>query len=110
MCGALLLPAGSNATEPQRLLHNPFSRPPSIATVAEHRLLRNADSAQTLHLRATMVSSEDRLANVAGKILRQGDEVQGFTLLRIFEDHAIFVRSGSRVTVFVNPGLAQDVE
>ena len=71
--------------------------------------VRNADgSTSAIELQATMVAVNDRLANVAGRILRPGDEVQGFTLLRIYEDRAVFSRQGHEQTIFVKPDLAEN--
>ena len=63
-----------------------------------------------LELRATLVGSRDKLANVAGKTLRPGDEIQGYTLVKVFEDRAVFARKGSRLTVYVKPELEEDDE
>jgi hypothetical protein len=64
-------------------------------------------SVQEPELRATMVGLNNQLANVDGRILRPGDEVRGFTLLRIFEDRAVFSRGGKSVTVYVKPDMAE---
>ena len=107
---ATLLGTGAYAAEPSRLVHNPFARPPSAVT-AETRSLIQADGLITpLDLRATMVASNDRLANVAGRILRPGDEVRGYTLLQVFEDRAIFSKAGKRLTIYVKPNPEEDDE
>ncbi len=99
------------ASEPPQLRHNPFARPPSEAIAT--RPLDFADDAatdSTIDLRATMVGTTGRLANVSGRTLRQGDEVNGFVLQHIHEDHAIFVRNGKRRTVYVKPDQVEDDE
>ena len=99
----------SLANEPSRLVHNPFSRPPSTAvTYDDRRPAEEEGGVPELDLRATMVSSSDKLANVAGRTMRTGDEMQGYTLLRIFEDRAVFLRRGKRLTVYVKPHLVDD--
>ena len=58
-----------------------------------------------LTLRITMVSNRKRLAKVGEKILAPGDEVQGYRLLRVYEDRAVFERQGNELTVYVKPNL-----
>jgi len=107
---ALLISADGLAGEPVSLLHNPFSRPPSLITLASSPVVAADGTVRVFDLRATMVSTTDRLANVAGRTLRPGDEVQGYTLLQVFEDRAIFARAGARLTVYVKPELVDDDE
>ena len=106
----LALVAAANATEAPKLAHNPFARPPSEVTFPDRPILTSDGSAQELELRATMVGTRDRLANVAGKIIRPGDEVNGYRLVQVFEDRAVFARQGSRKTIYVKPDLEEDDE
>ena len=107
--GILVLPpAAAGASEPPKLSHNPFSRPPSQTTISDDARVPNPDgTTPAIELQATMVAANDRLANVAGRILRPGDEVQGFTLVRVYEDRAVFSRQGHRQTIFVKPHLVE---
>lgn len=99
------------AGEPPPLAHNPFSRPSSAAEALGAGLVENNDgSGPTLALRATMVASGSRLANVAGRILQQGDEIDGYRLVEIHEDYAVFDKSGKVMTVFVKPQVTDDNE
>ena len=100
--------AGITANEPARLQHNPFSRPPSVATVPNRSSLRVDGTVQTLDIRATMVAAKESLVNVAGTILKSGDEIQGYTLLQVFEDHAVFTKAGGRVKIYVNPDRGEE--
>ena len=105
-----LLCAGALAAEPLPLTHNPFSRPPSAISPDAARAVADGGPVQELDLRATMVASNDRLANVAGRTLRPGDEIQGYTLLQVFEDRAVFLRAGQKLTIYVKPDLVEDDE
>lgn len=107
---AALLGVSVAAQEPRQLRHNPFTRPPSESTRDIGETLLADGSVQPLDLKATMVASSDRLANVAGRILRPGDEVAGYTLLQVFEDRAIFSRAGKQLTIYVKPDLVKDDE
>ena len=89
---------------------NPFARPPSVVITPRLSEPRVDGDPTGLELRATLVGSRDRLANVAGKTLRPGDEFQGYTLVQVLEDRAVFARAGKRLTVFVKPELEEDDE
>ncbi|MCH9694103.1 MAG: hypothetical protein K0U72_06300 [Gammaproteobacteria bacterium] len=106
---AITLPV--DASDVTSLANNPFARPPSKRTVEIPTLSMSQDgSAAMLDLRATMVGTRDRLANVSGRVLRAGDEIQGFTLLKVYEDRAVFARQGKRQTVYVKPDPAESDE
>ncbi len=91
------------ASEPPPLEHNPFSRPPSQVRIDDGRVETVLRAATELVVTATMVSSGERLAHVDGRVLREGEEIYGYRLLRIYEDKAIFERNGDTETVFVKP-------
>ena len=97
----LALCSVTHAQEPPRLSHNPFARPSSKVTIPVRPRTRDDGSTQEIDLRATLVGSKVKLADVAGKVLRPGDEVQGYTLLQVFEDRAVFAKAGSRLTIYV---------
>jgi hypothetical protein len=107
---ALLPCAAVYAEEPPRLVHNPFARPPSEVTVFARPSVTTNGSIRELDLRVTMVASNSKLANVAGRTVRPGDEVQGYTLLQIYEDRAVFIRDGRRLTIYVKPDPEEDDE
>ncbi len=98
------------ATEPASLRHNPFSRPPSEAVNDPGIGPAWGGTERDVDLRATMVASNGKLANVAGRILRPGDEINGLTLLEVFEDRAVFASDGRRLTIYVKPELVDDDE
>jgi hypothetical protein len=99
------------ADKPPRLLHNPFSRPSSEVTRNERSVIERDDGdGATLDLQATMVGNASRLANVAGRILKPGDEIQGYLLVAVQEEYAVFKRDSKTITVYVKPHLAEDNE
>lgn len=106
----LLHSSAVNAAESRQLTHNPFARPPSEVTIGARSPMNTDNPEWELDLRATLVATRDKLANVGGKILRPGDEVQGYTLLQVFEDHAVFTREGRRLTIYVKPDPDDDDE
>ncbi len=91
------------ASEPPPLEHNPFSRPPSQVRTDDGRVETVLRPATELVVTATMVSSAERLAHIDGRVLREGDDIYGYRLLRIHEDRAIFERNGETETVLVKP-------
>ena len=103
--------AAEITAEPMRLTHNPFSRPPSASpsSIGE-AAARRSRTPQVLDLRATMVARNTRLVDVAGQILRPGDELNGYKLLQVFEDRAVFDIDGKHLTIHVKPELARDDE
>lgn len=105
------LPAATTAGEPPPLAHNPFARPPSEEMDYDHGIIESDDgSGPTLALRATMVGPARRLANVGGRILNTGDEIEGYRLVAIHEDYAVFERAGKAMIVYVKPQVPDDDE
>ena len=98
-----LLAATAFASEPPPLEHNPFSRPPSQIPMRDDRVETVVLPATELVVTATMVSSSERLAHIDGRVLREGEQIYGYRLVRIHEDRAIFERNGETETVFVKP-------
>lgn len=105
---AMLWSPTGNAAEPPALENNPFSRPPSAVTIPARRAERLDGPVQELDLRATIVTTRSRLANVAGRTLRPGEEVQGYTLVQVFEDRAVFAGHGKQLTIYVKPDADED--
>ena len=104
----LLIDGNTSASDPQDLAHNPFARPPSEATMEIRNPVQVDGTVAPLDLRATMVGTTDKLANVGGRTLRPGDEVQGYVLIQVYEDKAIFSRDSNRLTVYVKPHLVEE--
>lgn len=50
-------------------------------------------------LRATLVSRDNSIANLNGKILMVGDKIEGYRLLKIGEDEVLLEKNGEQVTV-----------
>lgn len=106
---AAWLPETLVAGEPPPLAHNPFSRPPSQEKDYDLGIVQNDDgSGATLALRATMVGPARRLANVAGRVLTAGDEIEGYRLVAIHEDYAVFEKGSKAMIVYVKPQPEED--
>lgn len=100
------------ASDAPQLEHNPFARPAAAAAARSGPgpVLSELTAEAGVLLNATLVSQDGRLANVAGRIIRPGDEVDGYRLLEVFEDRAIFVKGTKKTTVYVKPELVEDDE
>ena len=103
----VLLPAAVLAAGPPPLQNNPFSRPP--APVIREEVRPEGDAKNTpLIVIATVVSNKAAFANIEGKVLRPGQEINGYLLKRVYEDRAIFERDGDELTVYVKPELDEN--
>ncbi len=95
------------ADEPRGLANNPFQRP---AIDVSPRVVQVEDDGTEsvlpeLDLRITLIAGRERLARVGDALLRPGDDVDGYTLVRVYENRAVFKRQGKEVVVHVKPGL-----
>ena len=108
-----LVPGSLRADAPENppaLKHNPFSRPPSeVLRDSPVEPGRTIGTTFIPQVRATMIGSVNKLANVDGRILKRGDEVEGYLLVAIHEQYAVFRRNGEDIEVYVKP-LAEDDE
>jgi len=92
------------ADGPPQLRKNPFSRPPSNVTIDDRVSIRDDEVvSDSFELQATMIGTVNKLANVDGRILKPGDEIQGHVLVAIHERYAVFRRNGKDTTVYVKP-------
>lgn len=108
---AAWLPLIASADDPPTLAHNPFSRPPSeVIRVRDSVIERDDGDGQTIDLRATMIGGVSKLANVAGRILKPGDEIEDYKLIAVYERYAVFRRNNKMMTVYVRPNQAEDNE
>jgi hypothetical protein len=100
-----LLAAGSlQAADPPPLRHDPFVRPLSLLATSRSSLVPGSSGLSSdIELRGTMVGAQGSLADVAGRIMRPGESVDGLRLVRVFDDRAEFEFNGKRLTVYVRP-------
>jgi len=99
-----------DSERPPALQHNPFSRPPSeVLRPLPTESGRDRGTGVLPDLRATMIGSKNRLANVGGRILKRGDEVDGYLLVAIHEQFVVFRRNGEDITMYVKPLADDDV-
>jgi hypothetical protein len=79
------------------LANDPFVRPQLVehqepATAAEA-------AAPPLELRAILFAGDASRVDIGGRIVRVGEEIDGFTLISVSEDGALFERGGRSIRI-----------
>jgi hypothetical protein len=88
------------ADPPPTALRSPFIAPARFARTQPLQL--QAPAATMLHLRATMIAKDWSMANVNGTMLMPGETINGYRLLQVLENEAIFVKDDGRVVVTID--------
>ena len=88
--------SGSDAAPPER---DPFIIPFEAAHAAA--LSEGAALSDTLELRGVLWAGDESLANVSGEILAIGESLEGYVLVEVSEDGAVFERAGTRYSVML---------
>ena len=101
----LLTGAAASAADVAALRGNPFTRPPSEALPVSTAIAVADDEVVEVDLQATMVGAGKGLANVGGRILKPGQTIEGLILVKVYEDRAVFLHMGERLTVYVKSHL-----
>lgn len=85
------------------LQSNPFARPfVEKPTEAKPMPAPKLPSLQDLELRATMVAKGNSFANVGGKILGIGEEIEGYRLVSVESEKAVFSKGDKFITLTLN--------
>ncbi|NIA19504.1 MAG: hypothetical protein GWP07_03590 [Xanthomonadaceae bacterium] len=88
---------------PLKLSRDPFAHPVLVPVVAPVKVKVKVDDVDDwkskIHLQATMLTSKWAIANVNGKLLRPGESVEGYTLVKVMERKALFRKSGKEILV-----------
>ena len=86
--------ADSGAAKAIAIRHNPFAIPDAIRAVRDPQPAQSGiDLSGGLKLRAILFSLSNPLANLNGKILAVGEEIQGYTLAKVFETHVQLIKN-----------------
>jgi len=89
-CAAALLAVAARADDAP-LAKNPFVRPPLVELAAPESV---AAAPPPLEVRAVLSAGDASLVDVGGRIVRVGDEVDGYRLVAVSEEGARFVKEG----------------
>lgn len=103
--GLLCLP-GLAAAQAAGLKHDPFARPVLVPRPASAESVPGnsvkapvPDSIWKPELRAIMVAGPKSIVNVAGALVRIGEQIDGYRLVEVHEETAVFVKNTKRVTL-----------
>lgn len=78
------------------LVNDPFMRPQLV----ERPALVTAEAASpTLELRAILSAGDASRVDIGGRIVRVGEQINGFTLVSVSEDGATFEREGRSIRI-----------
>jgi hypothetical protein len=96
LMGLICLP-GLASAQAGSLQHDPFVRPvlapQAVSMTAEQEAKRKPE------LRAVMVAGSKSLVNLEGALLRQGEQINGYRLIEVHEESAIFINKHKRITL-----------
>jgi len=105
LCLVLLTPAWAlDSTGGLALRHNPFARPGTAASLPATP--SGTDTAWRPPLRAVVVAGGHSAVLVDGQVLELGDELDGYRLIQVLPDKAIFKKKGRRVELSVGASKA----
>ena len=99
----------ARAADGPTLHHDPFARPDLSASPPGAAASGPATPVWQPRLRAVVVAGRRSLAKVDDSVVELGGEVDGYRLIQVLPDKAIFVRAGRRVelTIGVTTGAAR---
>lgn len=85
------------------LRHDPFSRPLLVTPSASVNAALTSEAAPeppwSPRLTAVLVAGKNSIANVDGTILRIGESLDGYRLVKVRENEAIFYKAKKRVVL-----------
>ena len=90
---SLLQAVAQAADEAGPLRINPFVQPEVVADVAGTVVSGEEDS---MVLRGIMLAGEQSLANIGGKIVGIGQEINGYRVIAVNESNVVLDRDGTR--------------
>ena len=103
--GLLCLP-GPVPAQADGLKHDPFARPvlaprpaPAAPVPGDSVRAPVPEPVWKPELRAVMVAGPKSIVNVAGVLVRIGEQIDGYRLVEVHEETAVFVNNKKRVTL-----------
>lgn len=103
--GLLCLP-GLAPAQADGLKHDPFARPvlaprpaPAAPVPGDSVKAPVPEPVWKPELRAVMVAGPKSIVNVAGVLVRIGEQIDGYRLVEVHEETAVFVNNKKRVTL-----------
>lgn len=97
LSAGLICLSGVAGVQADNLKHDPFVRPlllPQPTSAAQA-----SASAAKPELRAIMAAGPESIVNIEGVLLRRGEQFNGYRLLEVHEETAVFIKNNKRVTL-----------
>jgi hypothetical protein len=94
--GLVCLP-GLAMAQASSLKHDPFARP--VLAPRPTSTTPESESEWKPELRAVLVAGPKSIVNIEGALLRHGDQFNGYRLVEVHEESAVFVNNNKRVTL-----------
>lgn len=103
---------GEEYPQALRVLHDPF-RKPAIPqqSVAGPEISKPSDQQDWMpKLTATLRAGRNSMANVDGKIIKLGETLNGYRLVKVDERSAVFVKNKQRKKLMIDDGTNKQNE
>lgn len=83
---------------------NPFLKPAFLVAAEPVNAPAEKQDTVSLELRATMVAGRMSQANIGGKIIGLGEDVNGYRLLEVHVRHVVLERDGTHKEIIIADG------
>lgn len=105
----LMVASVASAAEAYAPERNPFVRP-QLNTPSSAAPMAIPQGRWLPELRTILLAGDMSMVNVGGKILRLGDDLDGYRLVKIKEGEAIFTKDGKYFRLLLTPDLEDENE
>jgi hypothetical protein len=104
--------AGEEYPQALRALHDPFRKPaiPQQSVAGPEISKPSAQQAWIPKLTATLRAGRNSMANVDGKIIKLGETLNGYRLVKVDERSAVFVKNKQRKKLTIDDGTNKQNE
>lgn len=98
------------AANAQRLQRDPFQPPADFGGATAANDLSARPQAIEVEIRGILFAGGQSLVNFGGQIIGPGEEVNGYRLLEVGEEHAVFQRGDEIITLSLYPDGGVDAD
>lgn len=109
LAAAFLIVYEASGAEDYTPGQNPFVRP-HLNSSSSAAPLEAAGGRWRPDLRTILLAGDMSMVNVGGTILRRGDDLDGYRLVKIKEGEAIFTKDGESFRLLLTPDLEDENE
>ncbi|NOU45369.1 MAG: hypothetical protein HOO87_17810 [Methyloglobulus sp.] len=97
--------AGEEYPQALRVLHDPFRKPaiPQQSVAEPDNISKpSTQPSWTPRLTATLRAGQNSMANVNGRIIKLGETINGYKLVKVDERSAVFVKNKQRKKLMID--------